>query len=198
MDWDSIIKEKFKSNFRNDWVYCDVGSCNGVYTNFFKTLNPKKIYSFEANLNNFNLINEVNDICVYENIAVSDKDGIEKIYSSSSSPGEHMSNILGYDVGYNKMQFSSDIKSIKLDTYFEDIKVDCIKIDVEGAELKVINGGINTIKNSKFCIIECHFDEDWADIYNILVSNELVFRNLITDETINKYSRPYQIYLQNT
>lgn len=149
-------------------------------------------------MNNFNLINEVNDICVYENIAVSDKDGIEKIYSSSSSPGEHMSNILGYDVGYNKMQFSSDIKSIKLDTYFEDIKVDCIKIDVEGAELKVINGGINTIKNSKFCIIECHFDEDWADIYNILVSNELVFRNLITDEIINKYSRPYQIYLQNT
>jgi hypothetical protein len=79
---------------------------------------------------------------------------------------------------------------------------------VEGAELQVIKGGLNTLKNCKFVIIECHFEKDWQEIHDILKANNLIFRNLVDDVPIyigKTESRPgisengavYQIYLKN-
>lgn len=197
-DWDDLIQTKIKSIYKENWIYCDIGSCVGEYINFFKKLYPSKIYSFEANPNNHNsIMNLDDDICVYENVAVSDINGFEKIYFSSGSSGDHLSNILGHDTSYNKMENFSEVKAIKLDTYFRKIKPDCLKVDVEGSELKVIKGGIKTIKNSKFCIIECHLDEDWNEIYDILALNKLEFRNLLTNDIIDRDNRPYQIFYKN-
>ena len=50
----------------------------------------------------------------------------------------------------------------KIDALFFRRHIDFIKIDVEGAENLVINGGLNTIEyNKPIMIIEFHNDEGW-------------------------------------
>lgn len=50
-------------------------------------------------------------------------------------------------------------KTKKLDTLFPNISFDLIKIDVQGAEIDVINGGLATINNAEYIIIETSIKE---------------------------------------
>ena len=97
--------------------------------------------------------------------------------------------------------FIKEIQSTTLDSYFKNKKVDCIKIDVEGAELKVIRGGKKTIKGAQLVIIECHLVDDWCEIYDELAGLQMKFREISTNEEITRDFtkgprgiRPYQIY----
>jgi FkbM family methyltransferase len=184
VDWDRLIDEMIINNHSKDWVYADVGSCLGRFTNLFINLsNSESVYAFDIN-------NSIGG-CVFENVAVSDKDGVEKVYDAGNS---QMGNILGYDVGYNVNPFLKEIKSIRLDTYFLNKNVDCLKMDIEGSELLAIRGGIETIRKCSLVFIECHLDEDWLDIFNILEENGLEFYELGSNKRITKEYRPYQIY----
>jgi FkbM family methyltransferase len=194
MDWDKLIEDLILEKNKPNWNYCDVGSCQGHFSQLFYNLSKPKgiVYAFDINQNNPHIPG-----CINERAAVSDVDGIEKVYDS----GSHMSNILGHDVVYNQSKFIYDIKSVKLDTYFKDKALDCMKIDVEGAELKAIKGGLDTLKKCSLIIIECHLDEDWKNIYDILTENNFNFYELSTREKITRdFSkgprgiRPYQIY----
>ena len=126
-------------------------------------------------------------------MAISDIDGYESYYEHFAFPSK-MSNIMGFDVDGNSCKFIKKIPSIKLDTYFTNILVNCLKIDVEGSEYKVINGGITTIKNCDLVIIECHLDSDWPKIFELFESHNLEFYELHTKERIKKNVRPYHIY----
>ena len=49
LDWDSLIKKLILENYKDDWTFCDVGSCDGYYSNFFNSLRIyiwNKIYDF--------------------------------------------------------------------------------------------------------------------------------------------------------
>jgi len=210
-DWDRLVSLKFEENANKGGTFCDVGACNGVITQFFKNLAGEDgmVYSFELNPFNFEVIKGFKSKkCIVENLAVSDESGLVDIYGDHSSSGNHTSNIVGHDTTFRQMQKISEVKSISLDEYFKDIKVDFIKIDVEGAELKVMKGGLNTLKNCKFAIIECHFQEDWEEIYDFIKSKNLDFKNLVDDVPvyygatnpvpgIGPMGMPYQIYLYN-
>jgi FkbM family methyltransferase len=210
-DCDNLLRIKFVENSKPNYKYCDVGACNGVITSFFKVMAGDNgfVYSFELNKYNYENIKHLNsNNCIVENLAISDKSGTVDIYSDSYNPGNHISNIIGHDTAYRKMNVIGSINSISLDEYFNDKDIDVIKIDVEGAELKVIQGAINTLKKCKYAIIECHFKSDWEQIFNILKSNNLNFKNLVDDvpiyygDTIPKSGisdngMPYQIYLKN-
>jgi FkbM family methyltransferase len=214
-DWDSLLKIKFNENIGVDGNYCDVGACNGLVTSFFKNLAGSKgmVYSFELNPFNYSVVKEYeSNNCIVENLAVSDKSDTVDIYGDNNQPGNHVSNIVGYDTSFRKMNIIGRVKSVSLDEYFKDKKLDYLKIDVEGAELKVIKGGINTIKKCKYVIVECHFESDWKEIYELFKSNNLDFRNLVDDVPVyyrdvvldyhsvpgvGKNGMPYQIYLKN-
>jgi FkbM family methyltransferase len=210
-DWDKLVSIKFQENTKSGGVYCDVGACNGVITSFFKKLAGDNglVYSFELNPFNFEAIRHFqSENCIVENLGISDESGYVDIYGDGTGSGNHVSNILGHDTAYRKMSVIGNVKSVSLDEYFSDKQVDYIKIDVEGAELKVIKGGLNVLKNCKFAVIECHFASDWLDIYNTLKSSGLDFRNLVDDipiyygdtdprPGIGENGMPYQIYLKN-
>ena len=190
IDWDGLTDQLFINNHKPNWNYCDVGSCQGRFTNLFVNLSKPggKVYAFEINGNNPTIPETI-----FEKIAISDIVGTEKFYEC----GSHTSNILGHDVGYNETPFKSEIPSTTLDAYFKDKTLDCIKIDIEGAELYAIKGGLETLKKCKLIVIECHLDDEWLDIYNLLNNSGLKFKNLANNETVIKDQRPYIIYCIN-
>ena len=211
-DWDSLLKYKFLENTKKDGYFCDVGACNGFFTNLFKEISGEngRVYSFEMNPFNYKNINWMSSYnCIIENMAISGVSGEVDFYSDSyGRNGDFTSNIVGFDTGYRNMNKIGKVKSIKLDEYFKNKKLDYLKIDVEGAEYDVIIGGLETIKNCKYVIIECHFQNDWEKIFKLLKENNLNFKNLTDDvpifygETealpgIAKNGMPYQIYLKN-
>jgi len=209
VNWDQLIQNKFLENVNIGSVCCDVGACNGIFTEFFKNITGDKgtIYSFELNIFNYkNLLRLSSDNCICENLAISDKEEMLDVYSDNELPGNHISNIVGHDTSFRKMGSIGKVKSTSLDEYFKNINLDYIKIDVEGAELRVIKGGIETLKKCKLCVIECHYDEDWKEIYQVLKDNNLKFKNLVNDEFVtygeclqipgrSSIGRPYQMYL---
>lgn len=207
-DWDNLMRFKFKDNSQIGGTFCDVGAHKGIVTNHFIELAGPTgfVYSFELNPYNYSLLMAFrSNNCIIENLAISDSSGVVDFYGRHD---EANVNIIGHDTSFIKMEKKGEIKSISLDEYFKDKKVDYLKIDVEGAELKVLKGGINTIRNCKYVIVECHFDEDWEEIFNFLSSNDLKFKNLVDDVPISfgpcepcpglsSIGRPYQIYLKN-
>jgi len=210
-DWDGLLKIKFVENAKSGGTFCDVGACNGVFTSLFKNMagTNGKTYAFELNPANYNnILGLAGFNCVIENIAVSDSTGVAEFYSDITTANDFTSNLLGYDTGFRNMTKRGEVNTVSLDEYFNGKVVDYIKIDVEGAELKVIKGALNTLKNSKYVIIECHFQSHWKDICDLLTENGLKFKNLVDDvpiyfgETevipgIASNGMPYQIYLKN-
>lgn len=56
--------------------------------------------------------------------------------------------------------------------------IDLLKIDVEGLEVAVVEGGKNILKNTKNIIVECHANKDsgsFLKIYNILSEMDFEF-----------------------
>jgi len=60
-----------------------------------------------------------------------------------------------------------------IDNYFRSIKVDMIKMDIEGAEMKALEGGIHTIKRDRplLAISIYHYVEDYYRIMQFLMDN---------------------------
>ena len=66
---------------------------------------------------------------------------------------------------YNSQNFKNNaetlkinkLKSIKLDTYFNTKLIDFLKIDVEGGEIKVIEGSSNKLDNKEILFIQTEF-----------------------------------------
>lgn len=152
----------------------DVGANMGEYTDFFKNkLNGTgKIYAIElfpqtCETLNSKYYNDKNILVL--NYAISNTDDKIAFYS-----GNHhcLHNILGHDVSYRKTQFVGEIESIRLDTLLKEEKnIDLIKIDVEGAELMVLEGCKNIIDKVQHILVECHLSKDWGEIKKILLED---------------------------
>ena len=172
----------------------DVGACQGVYTHMFSTLlgATGKIHAIELYPPNFGYLEmrfgHIENI-EFHNVTISDKDGgVESIYISDDKV--QMVGIVeanGTKIG--------EAKSVTLDTLLKDeSEISLVKIDVEGAELKVLHGMKETIKRTKAILIEVHFDEIWPEIRKILIEdNGFTCYNVEKEETLDMdSSRPYQ------
>lgn len=155
-------------------VIVDVGANMGQYTDFFKKkLNGTgKIYTIELFPNTCKILKskyyEDKNIVVL-NYAVTNVDSKVPFYS-----GNHhcLHNILGHDVNFKQTQLAGEIESARLDTLLkEEKKINLIKIDVEGAELLVLEGCRGILDNIQNMLIECHLEKDWDKIKKILLDD---------------------------
>jgi FkbM family methyltransferase len=134
--------------------YIDIGSNIGNHTIFFsKFCKANKVYSIEIDSNIFSILQkniEINNISNVDllNIGISDKKGFAKV-----------SKIDEKNIGKTKIiPGDGEIKVEKLDTLFENKKIDLIKIDVEGHEYEVLLGASNILTSCKpILIIECQY-----------------------------------------
>ncbi len=153
--YDFYVESQRNTILESNSVIVDVGANIGQYMTAAKTFLPDaRVYSFEPDTEIFNILK--NNAAQYKNVkvfnlALSDKEGIEKFYKSVEF--SEWSSL-------NKSAISGESKEVKIKTNVGDkvlkdlSEIDLLKVDVEGAEFKVIKGLTKTLKKSKYLLIE--------------------------------------------
>ena len=126
-------------------VVIDVGAHVGYYTLLMAQLVGKngKVYSFEPDPVNFELLKKSVEINGFENVVLIQKavsDTTEKIKLFLGDNDSAINRI--YDAKLGDAKKSIDVESVTIDEYFKenDKLFNIIKIDSEGSEAKIING----------------------------------------------------------
>ncbi len=142
----------------------DIGAHKAGYLYFMlkQVGDNGKVYAFEPQSNLYQYIKKIKGLFNWNNVtiehlALSDSTGMVTLYipknkvSKASSPGativEHK--------GHSNTFATEDVLTETIDSYCErhNIKPDFLKIDVEGNELKIFQGGVDTLKKCKPKII---------------------------------------------
>lgn len=140
-----------KKIIHKDDVVIDVGANIGYYTLIFSRLvgNKGKVFAFEPEPNNFNLLQKNVKINGYENVviinkAVSNKMEKIKLYIDDENQG-------GHTLSPTKTKSKSiQIEAVTLDNYFKNDsnKIKFIKMDIEGSEARTMDGMKNMLNNN--------------------------------------------------
>jgi len=153
------ITNYVKNNLKDGQWAIDVGANIGYYSLLFSGLVGKngKVFSFEPEKSNFEIlkknlaVNSINNVQI-ENVAISNTDSEGKLYLSKIA-GQHKIYSSFSDTGK-----TADIKILTLDSWFKKNQIDYrkisfIKIDVEGAELAVVEGMTSLLTNKNLTVI---------------------------------------------
>lgn len=149
-----------KALAKNKRCVFDVGANVGTSTLLLSEDNQASIYAFEASEYACKIVlqnmaaNGIDSRVTVVNTLVGDKTGaIIPFYWAYSSGGASIfKGRLGHDFHINKV-------SLTLDDYVaaQSLQPDLFKVDVEGAELMVLTGAVNTLRNSKpIVFLELH------------------------------------------
>lgn len=183
-------------------ILIDVGANYGDYTDFFlKNLeNTGKIYSFELDPETTNVLKnrfENNSNVEIHNKAVSNENSIINYYKGNDA---WTNNIIGHDMNFKENPIGGQVESIRLDTFLsKEDSIKLIKIDVEGAEKLVLEGLENIISKTKYILVECHLEQDWDIIKEMLIKKyELTCIDLENMKKVSyESSKPYQCFCVN-
>lgn len=145
---EELETEFVKKAIKKGDVVIDIGANIGYFTLIFARLvgDEGKVYAFEPEPANFNLLKKNVETNGYQNVvlvrkAVLDKTGKTKLYIASDTNAAHR--ITDAKELYQfRNQESIEIDSVRLDDYFRDYnqKINFIKIDIEGVESVAIKG----------------------------------------------------------
>ena len=157
----SIILDKYElpesafiSNLIKPGQYAlDIGGNIGFYAMLLSKLVGErgKVISFEPIPHLFNALsrsrdeNRFNEICDIHNLALSNQEGeVSMIFAPKST--NFGGSYITEDKDVPAEHDSVTVKTVKLDSFMSARKVDFIKIDVEGAEILALGGGMELIR----------------------------------------------------
>lgn len=141
--------------------YVDVGANIGNHVNFFLKLGAECV-AFEPSEDNFLLLQKNAPEAKVHHCALADKAGIERlvIYGSSMGNSNLISNFQGEIQPWGDSTQVCEVETRTVDS-FNLARASLLKIDVEGAEMRVLRGAKDTLKRLKPAIwIEMHRDQD--------------------------------------
>lgn len=150
--WEEYETELFKKNIKKGDTILDIGAHIGYYTLLAARLvgDKGKVYAFEPAPRNFELLKKNIKENGYSNVvlinkAVADMDGESKLFLNNENTGDHRI--------YNPQDQRKFIKiqTVMLDSFFKNksTKVDFIKIDVQGSEVRAFKGAVSLIKENR-------------------------------------------------
>jgi len=171
-------------------VIIDVGANSGLYSIFYsKLVGPSGVvHAFEPDTETFSLLQQnlkLNDCknVVTHNFALSNKESrVEMVSFKQPALKLQSGDSFKYikEVSINELSTTgSKMNAFKMDEIRElksIAKIDCIKIDVEGAELLVLQGSVDTILKHKPIII-VELSGEWTKRFNYKPYQVLVFLN---------------------
>ena len=162
--WESYLHDVFEKHLSKRSVAIDAGAFIGTHTVKLSKI-CKKVYAFEPCLASFSLLNRNLRVNKCENV-VPNSFGLSDSYGKTTFQWNKSENLGASALRGNDMNFfkarredKAALNSVKLTTIdnLNLSELHFIKVDVEGYELKVLNGAINTIKKFKPLITcECY------------------------------------------
>ena len=202
-----IIKyiKRFKIRY-----FIDAGAHKGEFlTYLLKLKNIKKIYCFEPQKKIYSILYQNfknNKKIKFFNIGLGNRNLKKNIYinklSYTSTFKKNKKTFYLYLKKYllgtsNNYEDKYEVKIKKLDEVLRNKNLkDCLlKIDVEGYELNVLNGSINTIKNQvKFILIEKQFFNQYQGVSHEKIEKLLKKHNF---KIIKKFTYPLFLFQDN-
>lgn len=140
-----------------DDVLWDIGANVGMYTIYAGVMRGVKIYAFEPEASNYNILNEnvrlnkLSNLVTAFNIGVGNQNKFTTLKINKVEPGSS-----GHQLeNKNSFEFTQGCISYTIDKLARILpKPTHIKIDVDGIEHLIIEGGLDTIKNTKSLLVE--------------------------------------------
>ena len=160
-------------SFSKDSIFWDIGANVGMYSVYAAKSKECKVYSFEPSVFNLEILarniylNKLTTMVTIMPFAVNDRMGRGNLNMSSTDIGGALSS---YDKTYGedgeemKVIFSYPVFAISMDEINSNLALstpDYIKIDVDGIELLILNGGIKVLNTVKGLLIE--LSEKWIE-----------------------------------
>ncbi len=156
-----------------DWIFVDTGAYVGTYTRWASKRVGKKgiVIAIEASPSNFKQltynVGGLANVRLVQAAAWSKNTDLSLNLSGPDSPATNSV------VQKNHMTHSITVKAVTIDSLLVSMnipRIDAVKIDVEGAELEVLKGMLNSLADVKFVCIELHDAKIVNDILLILSS----------------------------
>lgn len=153
------LVEKYNMNIKN---IIHVGGHYGKEVELYKTINPDCIVDiFEPHPDTFNIMKEgVNNLSKINchNVALGASETVMQLFVETANQGQSNSLLKPkhHINQYPHIRFESKIDVIvkTLDSFNLDDSYNFMSIDVQGFELEVLKGSINTLKNIQYVIME--------------------------------------------
>ena len=162
--WYEIANLEFIRSLQCPGSYVDVGSYIGTHALYFSMFCPSEnVYAFEPRSTFYNKLVrnlEANDItnCVAYQLALSDREGFCKVTAPEGNQGN--ATLRESRISPTRM---TTLDSLTLNDGHNDVSV--MKIDVEGHELPVLRGAIETLKTVQHLFLEV-WSEGQCGVYN--------------------------------
>jgi FkbM family methyltransferase len=176
-DIDFLISELDKNS-----IFIDIGANIGYYSLIAANQNKEcMVYSFEPSIREYKrflngiIFNNIKNIVPF-NLALSDRNTIQKFYTSNFHTGLNSLNL-----NVQESTSESFVPTLTFDNIFINLnikKIDLIKIDVEGAEFLVLKGMRKFLDERRISKIIIEITPDFLlkfghtknDIYDLLYS----------------------------
>lgn len=152
----SLLKKELKTS----GVFIDIGANIGYYTLIAACLvGPRgKVFAFEPDPTNFQLLEKNIAENGYSNVeminrAVSNDTRSARLYLNKANKGDHRI----YDSGDHRDSIA--VQTVSLDDFFQksDKRVQFIKMDIQGAEAKALEGMKNLLKANRRVMLMAEF-----------------------------------------
>ena len=155
-------------NMQQGDIVIDIGANVGMYSLMSAVSRSARVYAFEPEASNYNLLcqnirlNNVQDKITAYCAGNLDYDGFSVLNIAQDrdvGPGGSCHTVeaeLNFDLSRMNVAFKQGINTVMLDTFCKQMNIvpDHIKMDVDGLEHRVINGGLETIQKARTVIIE--------------------------------------------
>lgn len=184
------VINKMMDNISGESIVADIGAYQGTFSISAAT-EAGKVYAFEMSPPNFQKLEENLELNSCDNVVAENKavwDENSEIQADIESGGRST-----VDKG------EETVEAVTLQSYFQNREFpDFIKIDVEGAEYKILSSSIETLKEHRpKMIIEVHQDRKIKDFdHRADDVLELLDKHGFEYEKINERSEDFHIWVE--
>ena len=163
-----------------------VGAFNGNEISLYKTLYPNSvIYAFEpqdeAYSRLFKRYGDMPNVKLY-NYAISDECGQCKFHRNSGNGMDSLLKWAGEKVGTPEIAGKQEVKkSVRLDSlnFLQNVTIDYLQVDVQGAELKVMKGCSGIMDNINSLMLEVHTRQKEDNCYDEQYEGQCYLEDLL-------------------
>jgi FkbM family methyltransferase len=149
----------FKKHSRPGMTTLDIGAHFGLFAVYFQKISGGMVYAFEPTRETLKVLKETvainkcqEKVDVVE-MAVDKEPGTANFFIHSTIGGRGNTLVQNAKLGMTSSSYEVKVTSVDVFVKEKNIKVDCLKIDAEGAELGVLRGAADTINKQRPIIL---------------------------------------------